>query len=291
MIKVYFSLEDDIINPCWDNVFKAIFTKDTPESRGALSRFLSAVIGAELTVISITANEPPVADLRNKQIRYDISCKFTDGRLANIEMTISPDKCELVRIEYYGARLFSSQDMRGADKTYDNLSHTYQISVVVNDPVVDDNEIIHHFQYFDIEKNVSLNGRTHIITLELSKLKWLRGKPVKEMTTVERWASFLLYTADKSKRELVNEILASEEGVAMAGSVLLTISKDEVERARLESEYKYAADLQSRMIGAKQEGERIGRREVAKRLKSLGLTPEQIANASGLPVEEVKELN
>ena len=114
---------------------------------------------------------------------------------------------------------------------------------------------------------------------------------MEEMTTVERWASFLLYTTDKGKRDLVNKILASEEGVAMAGAVLLTISRDEVERARLESEYKFAVDLQSRMVTAKQEGERVGRREVARNLLSSGLTLEQIANASGLSVSEVEEMN
>jgi len=57
MDKIYFKYEDEIINPCWDNVFKAIFTKDTPESRGALEYLLSAIIGRTLTVILITANE------------------------------------------------------------------------------------------------------------------------------------------------------------------------------------------------------------------------------------------
>jgi hypothetical protein len=37
-----FELTDDIIDICYDNVFKAVFTRDTPESRGALSALLSA---------------------------------------------------------------------------------------------------------------------------------------------------------------------------------------------------------------------------------------------------------
>jgi hypothetical protein len=43
-----------------DNVFKAMFTKDIPESKGALSKLLSAVIGFEVSVTAITANEPPI---------------------------------------------------------------------------------------------------------------------------------------------------------------------------------------------------------------------------------------
>ena len=301
MKKVYFSLEDDIVNPCWDNVFKAMFTKETPDSRGALSKFLSAVINEDAAVISITANEPPADDLRGRQIRYDITCKFNDGRAANVEMTVSPDKCELIRMEYYEARLFSSHDMRGTEKTYDSLPHTYQISIIVERPVVDDDVIIHHFRYYDAESRISLNGRTHIITLELSKLARLAEKSARDMTTLERWASFLLYTADKGKRRLVNEILEIEEGVSMAGAVLLTISKDEVERARLESEYKYTVDYQSKMITARQEGVAIGEArgeargaELAYRAAIKGGASceilEQIAKASGINSERADKI-
>jgi len=83
---------------------------------------------------------------------------------------------------------------------------------------------------------------SHIIVIELAKLEQIAQKPVEEMTALERWAVFFRYTPDKDKRELVNEIIESEEGIAMAGQVLLHISKDERERARLTSEYKYAVD-------------------------------------------------
>ena len=37
----------------------------------------------------------------------------------------------------------------------------------------------------------------------------------------------------------------------MAAQILISISKDEIERARLNSEYKFAVDLQSKMVEAK----------------------------------------
>ena len=44
----------------------------------------------------------------------------------------------------------------------------------------------------------------------------------------------------------------------MASEVLMTISRDEIERARLESEYKYQLDTQSKLVHAKREGIREG---------------------------------
>ncbi|GHT51252.1 hypothetical protein FACS1894102_7170 [Spirochaetia bacterium] len=44
----------------------------------------------------------------------------------------------------------------------------------------------------------------------------------------------------------------------MASEVLISISRDEVERARLTSEYKYVVDHQSKMVQARRTGEKIG---------------------------------
>ena len=290
MSKIYFKYEDDIINPCWDNVFKAIFTKDTPESRGALEYLLSAIIGRMLTVLMITANEPPVDSLKERQIRYDITCKLDNGDLCNIEMTLSPDSSEPVRLEYYSCKLFTNQDIRGKDKSYGDLKHSYQIALLVNASMYDDDVFVHNFKYCDETNRVSLNGRSRIITIELSKLEKIAQKPVSEMTALERWAVFFRYTPDKEKRELINEIIEVEEGIAMGAQVLLTISKDERERARLTSEYKFAVDLQSRVVDARRDARKERDVEIAMNLLGIKLPIDQIVATTGLTHEEIESL-
>jgi predicted transposase/invertase (TIGR01784 family) len=296
--KVYFKDDDDIINPCWDNVFKATFTKDTPESRGALNYFLSAIFGRNLTVLTITANEPAVDNLNERQIRYDIHCKFDNGELCNIEMTLNPDTDELIRIEYYSCKLFTGQDIRGQDKSYGDLKRSYQIALLVNGTKYDDDKFVHRFVYYDVENGVSLGGRSHIIVIELAKLKEIAQKSVAEMTPLERWVVFFKFTPDKEKRDLINQIIENEEGIAMAGQVLLSISKDEAERARLLSEYKFAVDQQSRMVNAKREGILEGSLkgaankavEIAKNLLKIGDSTDKIIMVTGLSREEIEAL-
>jgi hypothetical protein len=85
-----------------------------------------------------------------------------------------------------------------------------------------------------------------------------------------------------------NEIIACEEGIAMASQVLINISKDEVERARLLSEYKYEVDTQSKIVHARreglreglQEGERQGIRKIVDLLKN-GASQEDILKEYG----------
>lgn len=121
MTKIQFSDSDDPIDIRYDNVFKAVFTKDTPASRGALSKLISAMIGRCVLVIGISANEPAAESIFDRQIRFDINCKTKEGELVNVEMSLNPDPFEPVRLEYYTGRLFTSQDIKGSDRDYDDL--------------------------------------------------------------------------------------------------------------------------------------------------------------------------
>ncbi|MDR0669080.1 MAG: hypothetical protein LBF95_03265 [Treponema sp.] len=173
----------------------------------------------------------------------------------NVEMFLSPEQCEPVRLEYY-----------------------------------------------DPERRVALGGRSRIITVELEKVEKALAKSAGEMTGKERWGVFFRYVKDREKRERINEILRYEEGIAMAGEVLITISKDEVERARLMSEYKYAVDLQSRMVTARRQGKiegeragitkgkREGKREVARKMKDQGIPVNRIAELTGMPPDDIANL-
>ncbi|MDR0636283.1 MAG: PD-(D/E)XK nuclease family transposase [Treponema sp.] len=254
MALLQFDETDDLIDICMDNVFKAVFTRETPESRKALSRLLSAIIARELTVVVITANEPPIDNLRDRQIRFDITCKGEDGELVNIEMSLNPDSYEPVRLEFHAGKLFTGQDIRGTEKTYNDLKAAYQIAVLAKGRFFGDEEFLHSFEYYDPLRGVSLGGRSRIITLELSKLDSVVEKPAGAMTMAEQWGIFFRYLTDKSKREKINDLLKEEEGIAMAGKELLMISKDEIERARLMSEYKYEVDTQSKVVHARREG-------------------------------------
>jgi predicted transposase/invertase (TIGR01784 family) len=277
---------DDPVDIRYDNVFKAVFTRNTTESRTALSRLVSAITVRPLTVLSITANEPPVDSLRDRQIRFDIPCKTTDGEPVNIEMSLNPDTFELIRLEFLAGKLFTGQDIRGSGKTYNDLKIAYQIAILAKGRFCEDKSLVHSFEYYDPKRGVSLGGRSRIITVELSKAAESVEKPVEEMTAAELWAVYFRYLTDRSKRSKINEVIAAEEGIAMASEVLITISKDEIERARLMSEWKYEMDTQSRLVEAKWETTA----EIARNLKALGDPVEKITRVTGLSEQQINEL-
>jgi hypothetical protein len=53
----------------------------------------------------------------------------------NVEMSLNPDNFEPVRLEFHTGKLFTGQDIRGDDKTYNDLKEAYQIAFLVKGPL------------------------------------------------------------------------------------------------------------------------------------------------------------
>jgi len=285
-----------------DQVFKAVFTRGTPDSRGALSDLISALIGRNVEVETIVANEPATGFLGQKKIRYDISCMSKNGEPIDIEMSFHPIDDELNRIEYFASRLFVGQEIEGIDKTYSDLKETYQISILAQKPFFPDKNLTHTFLYYDPLTNVSLNGKIRIITLELEKADVFINKPVKEMTNTEQWAAYFQYLTDEAKREKIKEIINHEEGIAMATNTLCQVSAEYEAYALQTSLMKGELDWRSGMRDAERRGHKEGLNEgfiegrneasldIACKMKEMGDSIEKIHTITGIPIETITQL-
>jgi len=286
-----------ILDIRYDPVFKAVFTKDTAESRAALSALVSALIGRTVTVETIIANEPAVDDTRQRYLRFDIACKTGKGEPINVEMCFNPKASESVRLEYHAARLFTGQDIHGKTKNYNDLKEAYQIAILAMGRFFPDENFAHNFLYYDPDNRVSLHGRTRIITVELVKTEPVADKSVEEMTNAELWAVFFQYLTDEEKRGKIMEIINREEGIAMAVDTLVNITQDEIEYARMSNLIKSQLDYQSGMENARREGLSEGYTkginqaslEIARRMKKMGDPIEKIQAITGLPPETIEQ--
>jgi predicted transposase/invertase (TIGR01784 family) len=284
--EVFFDEDEDIVDICYDDVFKAVFTKDIPQSRGALSRLVSALIGLNVTITEILANELPVEGSWDRQTRYDINCKTENGELINVEMSLNPDTLEPVRMEYHAAKLFIRQNIKGSDKDYSDLKQSYQITILVNKRIFPDGEFYHAFEYYDPARRVSLNGRCKIVALELSKLKKIAEKPANDMSIQEKWAVFFRYLTDKKKRSKINEIIKQEEGISMASEAIMGFTQEEKEYLWKVKREMFELDRQSEITNAR----RKERKKIARKMKKLGDSDERIHAITGLDMEIIKSL-
>ena len=290
----------DILPPSDDRVFKLLMTSDE-ESKPVLADLISATIGEPVLDVVVRNNELPSSDTEEKDERFDVNCQMDRSRQADVEMQASsiqetPDgnhgnlKGKSV---YYLCDLHSTQSARGK-KRYDQLSRTYQITFCSYTVFPKKEGFCHSFSLRDDADNEQLTDAVCLIFVELSKLRKVLKKPVNEMTDLEKWAVFLRYADRPKYRGIVNEIIAAKGEIAVAANLLMSISKDERERAVFRSRRMYRTDYESDMAtswdNGKLEGERNRSLQIAQRMLKRGRPVDEISEDTGLPVEEIETL-
>jgi len=216
-----------------DLVFKAVFIRDTADSRAALSDLISTLIKRNVAVETIVVKKPSLDFPQHKKFRYDITCRSEDGKLVNVELAFHDIDEDMGMAEYFVTKLFLGEDTQDIDEFLANVKDTYQISIIDQKSYYPDKSLTHTFQLCDPKTKISLNGNIRIITLELEKTEDIIDKPIEEMTNIERWAAYFQYLTNESKREKIIEIINREEGITMAMKTLCQIMADEKEYARL----------------------------------------------------------
>jgi predicted transposase/invertase (TIGR01784 family) len=184
--------------------------------------------------------------------------------------------------------LHSSQSSKG--KPYGALSRTYQ-AMFCNFPVFPDRPgFINHFSMRHDIDNGLLHNALQAIFIDLTRLREVLRKPVHEMTGMERFSVFLKYAGDPGYRDIVNRVIESEEGLAVAGEVLMSVSKDERERAIFRNRRIALADRESDMATAERVGRSEGVLAVAKSLLGVGDPVDKIIAVTGLTRAEIERL-
>jgi hypothetical protein len=95
----------------------------------------------------------------------------------------------------------------------------------------------------------------------MSKLEYTLNKRVEELTGIEMWGLFFGYAQDPRYREIINNIIRTKEEVGMATELLLEVSQDAEERARIRSRKKFLMDQTSNLLTAEKRGRLAGMEE------------------------------
>lgn len=282
----------EILPPYDDRIFKTLLTH--PDAKPALIDLVSACIGRNVLDVQVRNNELPTTDVDEKNERLDINCVLDNGDQVNVEMQSSRleeigDTHEgfLNKYIYYLTDLHSSQKSKGVK--YIDLARTYQIvfSMYTVFPNITD---------YITESGIRtkdgrlISDQINMVLVELSKLENILQKSPDQMTPIEMWSIFLGHADNPEYRTLINDIIERKEVLAMASSVLTTISKDEHERAKFMSRRKAETDRVSNLLTAEERGRRLERVEFAARLLRRNRPINEIMEDTGLTLEEIQSL-
>ena len=208
------------------------------------------------------------------------------NHLINIEMQVSRDQHMVARTLYYWAKLFSGQLIVGDD--YEQLRKTITINIL-NFRLFDDDSYWSKCCLSDKETMKQLTDLLEIQFLELNKMRKLD-----ENSPITFWVEFFKDPYSETCKELYKIVPELKEAKDILEMAKADPEKRKLMQDREDAARNYANDISQ----AKKEGEKIGlekgeknaKVETAKNLLKIGLTVDQISQATGLSIEDVSNL-
>ena len=289
-----------LLNPRIDAIFKAIFTQETKESNEALLSFITSVLGRKITNLKLTSNEPPLTSPEDKKMSFDVSVTFENGERASIEMQgRNVDDSFETRSEIQIARLLNNNAKQGNEW---NAEKVYQISVL-NFHLPKDDKCEMSWYNMKNQKGHELSGHLNVIYIDLLVIKKLLGTPVENLTPLQKWGLYFSYADDENQKDYIKQISQSEKGIMEADIIVGHMSEAESNWHLQNSRDIAVRDYNTGLSNAKKRGLEEGLKEGMEKgaqqkaieaainlLKMKLGTPEQIAQAQGLPLDKVLEL-
>ncbi|MBR4374049.1 MAG: Rpn family recombination-promoting nuclease/putative transposase [Treponema sp.] len=281
-----------LLNPRIDSTFKALFTQPTPESRAALHSFLEAAIEQKIKSFQLTSNDVPVSFNGQRGVSYDIACVLDDGRIAEIEMQAFNQEYDYgKRAEYHVARLETTYLEKGDD--WEKAPVVFQITVLNFHYTPKKKHAINRYS-MRTKDGLELSNTLNIIFIELPKITKFE-KSIETNSKLENWALFLKEADNPKKQEFIQNLTSKEDGLMNAQKSLSRISADKALWIAQWKQESFERDIRSGLHAAErrgiQQGAKANALANAKNLLAMHiLTVEQIAQACGLSVEEVQEL-
>ncbi|MBR4375976.1 MAG: Rpn family recombination-promoting nuclease/putative transposase [Spirochaetia bacterium] len=284
--KIFIPKDRNLLDPKEDSIFKTIFTQSGQGTKLALKNLVMAIIGHEPEDVEIINNELPKTVEKAKDIRLDLQCRMKDGDLVNIEIQTCKDNDSLTkRSIYYASRMMSSVELKG--DRYEKLPSVYHVMFANFRLFDEDNDYMHRLIIRD--EKVKIEDTFIFVFIQMPLLR-IGDRDVKNLSDIEKWVIFLRESTDRNKRDLLNEIMSSNEGIREAGEILMEISEELREWSRKEMRYKAEVDKLAALATAREDGRTEGKLEVARGMKTEGIPIETIIKITGLTDEQIEAL-
>ena len=262
---------------------------------GVLEGFLTVFLGEPITIMEILESESNQTSAEDKFNRVDIKARNSKDEIIIIEIQNTRELYYLERVLYGVAKAITEHIHLG--DSYREVKKVYSISILYFDLGVGSDYLYHGQNHFiGVHTGDQLQIRTKeqnaIITRLLAEIF-----PEYILIRVNEFDKVAVTPLDEWMRYLKDGIIAADTtapGLGEAREKLKYYSMTDKER-RAYDEHLNAIMIQNDVLNAaKLEGQMEGRMEErlsnARNLKKMGVSPEIIAQATGLSMEEVAKL-
>ena len=257
-----------------DTLFKLLFVKH-PE---LLKRLIVQLLRIKLESISwfeIKNPEMPPDIIGNKFCRLDINMTV-DGQQVDLEIQVENEGNYPERVLFHWSRAYSNALPAGGN--FSALPRTIIISII-HFNLFDCLEFHSEFQPIEVSRHTPLTDKMVLHFFELKKLPKEIGKGDLRLLWL---ALFRADTEEELAKLEALEVPELNQAISAFQSVVTSPEFREIERMRTKARYDEAQALYH--------ARREEKFEVAKRLMKKQLSIEDVADATGLNIEEVERL-
>lgn len=242
------------IDPQVDFAFKLML--GSPNHTRITIHFLNAVLQMPSPVVWVEILNPIQNKDRSEEklIVLDVLARDSDGQRFNIEMQTTLPFDLAQRLTYYNCMNYVPQIGQG--DRYFQLRPAISICVLNRTLYSQIADYHLSFRLRCDQHNLVFNNDLRFHTLELPKFVASSECPLSELPPLEKWLYFLKHASKSNLTDLAN--LLAEPEFAEAAGVLEMISKTPEDRLFYEARLKFLRDEESRLRGARQEGEERG---------------------------------
>lgn len=266
---------------------------------GVLEGFLTVFLGEPITIMEILESESNQTSAEDKFNRVDIKARNSKDEIIIIEIQNTRELYYLERVLYGVAKAITEHIHLG--DSYREVKKVYSISILYFDLGIGSDYLYHGQNHFiGVHTGDQLQIRTKEQNAIITRLP-AEIFPEYILIRVNEFDKVAVTPLDEWMRYLKDGIIAADTtapGLGEAREKLKYYSMTDKER-RAYDEHLNAIMIQNDVLNAaKLEGQMEGRIEGrmeerlsnARNLKKMGVSPEIIAQATGLSVEEVAKL-
>lgn len=280
------------LDPKADLTFKKVFGEHPDLVMSFLNAMLPLADNELITDIEYLPVELVPENPLKKNTIVDVRCKDSNGRVFLVEMQMIWSKEFMQRVLFNASKAYVRQLDKHED--YHLLQPVYSLNLVNEIFEPDLKEYYHYYSMVNVEHTDRVIEGLHLVFVELPKFKphtmgekkmqvlWLRFLTEINESTEHVPSELMDNPETKRAVEMVRESAFSRaqiEGYDKFWDIIRT------ERTYYESAHRRG--LREGRAEGRAEGARANAIETAKKLKAMGLTPQQIHEATGLDISKL----
>ena len=281
-------ISERYVNPYTDFGFKKLF--GTELNKDLLISFLNALFHGkpEITDLSYMNTEHLGEGIVDRKAVFDVYCQLTDGSRIIVEMQKAEQQYFKDRSIYYSTYPIREQGQKG--KWNYHLKNVYTVGILnftFPDGEYPDDSMIHEIKLKDVADNHVFYDKLTFVYLEMPKF----SKKEEELETMfDKWMFALtnlarLLERPKALQERIFTRLFEQAEIAH----FTPVEREQYVASKKEY-WDYYSTMKTSFDKGLAEGMEKEKLEIARNLKQMNLSVQDIIKATGLSADEIKAL-